>query len=238
MAVNPYAAPSADVNAEAAGDAGSLEAALAGNYDFTIEEVMKEGWRLTSGFKLTFWGVAIVFFVAMAIVGGILGVVLAKVGIPGLVVRQIVSSALGGVAALCIYTLGFRRAAGLPTSMGDAFSKLDQWLPAIIAGILVTVIVLLGFLLLLIPGIYLGVAYCMTVPLIADRKMGVWDAMETSRKAVSHKWFTIAGTFLVVGLLTVLSAVLLFIPLIWTAPWYLACHGVVYRRVFGVATTQ
>ena len=235
MAVNPYAAPSADVNAES-GEAGSVEGALAGNYDFTIEEVLKEAWRLKDGFKLSVWGVLIVYLVAAFVLQKITGLVLGK-GIPGLVLQQAVSSALGGIFSLAVCTLTIRRAAGLPASMGDGLSRFDQWLPAIIAGILVTIFVVIGCFLLLIPGIYLAIAYGMTVPLIADRKMGVWDAMETSRKAMTKKWLKLFLTFLVAGFLTVLSAVLI-IPLIWTVPWLFLVTGVLYRRMFGVATTQ
>jgi hypothetical protein len=237
MAVNPYAAPSADVNAEAVGDAGSVEGALAGNYDFTVEEVLKEAWRLNDGFKLTGWLTVIILGIATGIVSGLLAALVGK-SMPGLIVRQIVAAAMGGIFSLGITTVTIRRAAGLPTSVGDAFSRFDQWLPAVIAGLLINLFGAIGFFLLIIPGIYLFVAYGMAVPLISDRKMGTWDAMETSRKAVSKKWFKVFLTLAAAGTLTVLSGLLLLIPLIWTLPWLCLVTGVIYRRMFGVATTQ
>jgi len=235
MAVNPYAAPSADVNAES-GEAGSVEGALAGNYDFTIEEVLKEAWRLNSGFKLSFWGLVIVLGIPAAIIAGILAVTLGKSGIGAQGLRQLVSAALGGVISLASYTLAIRRAGGLPTSFGDAFSRFDQWLPALIAGVLINLFSVIGFFLLIIPGIYLMVAYHMALPLIADRKMGTWDAMETSRKAITKKWLKMFLTGLVAAVLTTLSGLLL-IPLIWTLPWFVLVTAVVYRRMFGVTMT-
>jgi hypothetical protein len=236
MPVNPYAAPSSDVNAEAAGDAGSLEAALAGNYDFTIEEVLKDAWRLNNGFKLTFWGAALVIGGAAIVFTLIVAYVSAKMGIAGQLIKQLIQSAVGGVTSLAIYTLAIRRAGGLPTSFGDAFSRLDQWLPALIAGVLINLFFAIGLVLLVAPGIYLFVAYHMALPLIADRKMGTWDAMETSRKALSKKWLKMFLTGLVTIALTGLSA-LLIIPLIWTLPWSVLVTSVAYRRIFGVATT-
>jgi hypothetical protein len=237
MAVNPYAAPSADVNAEASGDAGSVEAALAGNYDFTIEEVLKDAWRLNDGFKLTFWGAAIVLGGGMLILAAIMGAVLGKTGVPGRVISQIASQAIAFVIGLGITMLAVRRAGGMSTSIGDAFAYFDRWLPAIIAGILVGIFTTVGFILLIVPGIYLTVAYHMTLPLIADRKMGSWDAMETSRKALSKKWLKMFLTGLVTICLTGLSGIFI-IPLFWTIPWAILVTGVVYRRVFGVASTQ
>jgi hypothetical protein len=233
---NPYAPPQSDVNAEAAGTAGSVEDALAGRYDFTIEEVLKDAWRLTAGFKLTFWGAAIVVFVVLAIVGAILGAVTGKAGIPGAVLRQVVSQGISFVVMVGLVMLAVRRAGGLPISIGHAFSYFDRWLPAIIAGVISGLLTAIGFLLLILPGIYLAIAWGMTVPLIGDRKLGPWEALETSRKAVSHKWFKCFGTALVAGLITAVSAILL-IPLIWTIPWFFMVSAVCYRRIFGVATT-
>jgi hypothetical protein len=237
MAVNPYAAPSADVNAEASGDAGSVEAALAGNYDFTIEEILKDAWRLNDGFKLTFWGAALVLGLGTIIFVTVMQMVLGKAGLPGRLIIQVATQAIAFVLGLGVVMLAVRRAGGLPTSIGDAFHYFDRWLPAIIAGALSGVFTSIGFLLLIIPGIYLTVAYHMTVPLIADRKMGAWDALETSRKALTKKWLKCFLTGAVVSILTGLSA-LLIIPLFWTLPWMVLCTGVGYRRIFGVASTQ
>jgi uncharacterized membrane protein len=163
--------------------------------------------------------------------------VLGKAGLPGRLIIQVATQAIAFVLGLGVVMLAVRRAGGLPTSIGDAFHYFDRWLPAIIAGALSGVFTSIGFLLLIIPGIYLTVAYHMTVPLIADRKMGAWDALETSRKALTKKWLKCFLTGAVVSILTGLSA-LLIIPLFWTLPWMVLCTGVGYRRIFGVASTQ
>ena len=61
MNVNPYEAPSAEFNAPMPAHElrANLEAALAGDYDFTIAEVMKEAWRMVRGMKGAFWGAAV-----------------------------------------------------------------------------------------------------------------------------------------------------------------------------------
>jgi uncharacterized membrane protein len=83
----------------------------------------------------------------------------------------------------------------------------------------------------------LAIGYCMTMPLIGDRNLRPWQAIETSRKAVSKRWFQFLGLFLVVGLLVLVSMIPLGLGLIWTAPWSINVIGVVYRRAFGVAQT-
>ena len=106
-----------------------------------------------------------------------------------------------------------------------------------LAGLITTLLIYIGFILILIPGMYLAIAYCMTMPLIADRRLTPWQAIETSRKAVTKRWFSFFGLFLVVGLVIFGSALTLGIGLIWTAPWSINVIGVAYRRTFGVVQT-
>jgi hypothetical protein len=235
MDVNPYETPKSEVNPGASGDRSSLEDAIAGRYDFSIEDVLREAWRLTDGFKLTFWGAAIVVGAAMAVAMAVVGIPMSKLGMFGRVVMQVSSNAIGFVMGMGVTMMAVRRAANLPVQIADAFRYLDLWLPAILAGIMVGVATSIGFMLLVIPGIYLAVAYQMTMPLIADRRLGSWDAMEISRKALTKKWFKIFGTAVVAVVLVAVSGILI-VPLFWTVPWLVLIAGVLYRRIFGVAT--
>ena len=67
---NPYAPPTAEVSdpvlASSAG--ATLETGVAGEYDFTISEVVTEAWEKTSGMKGTFWAAAILVILIMVAV--------------------------------------------------------------------------------------------------------------------------------------------------------------------------
>ena len=235
---NPYEPPKADVNAQAIppGPSGSLEDAVAGRWDFEIGQVMSEAWALTRGMKASFWGAALVVY-GILIVMGLIGGAVAGKSVAVSVVTNVLMGAVGPILFIGILMMGIRRAAGLPINFSTAFSCFDRAVPAFVAGLLTTVLTYIGILLLIIPGIYLGIAYCMTMPLIADRRLQPWQAMETSRKAVGKRWFQVFGLLLVVGLLVGLSAIPLGIGLIWTGPWVINVIGVLYRRAFGVAQT-
>lgn len=235
---NPYQAPKADLNAQAPapGASGSLDDALAGRYNFQIGEVMQEAWSMTRGMKGAFWGGAIVLYVAYlaaAVIGGLLFK-------DSPVLRTVFNVLLGGLAPVLfigLIAMGVRRAAGLGIRYATALGSFDKAVPAFIAGLLSTLLTYVGLFLLVIPGIYLAVGYCMSLPLIADRNLRPWQAMETSRKAVTKRWFQYFGLFIAVGLLVLASAIPLGIGLVWTAPWAMNVIGVVYRRTFGVAQT-
>jgi hypothetical protein len=239
---NPYEAPKADLNAVPAqpGQSGSLEDAIAGRYDFDIGNVMSEAWGLTRGMKASFWGAALIVYAilfAIMFAGGFAGGLVLGKGMAAQIVMNILIGAVTPVLLIGIIMMGLRRAAGLPVDFSTAFSRFDRAAPAFVAGLLTTLLMYLGLLLLVIPGIYLALAYCMTTALIGDRNLPAWEAMETSRKAVTKRWFKFFGLFFVVAILVGLSALPLGIGLIWTAPWAINVIGVVYRRTFGVAQT-
>ncbi len=235
---NPYEAPRADVNAQAVepGPSGSLEDALAGRYSFDIGQVMSEAWELTRGMKASFWGAAIIVYAVLFV----LGLIATSVAGQSAVMRFIPSillGILGPVLFIGLIMMGVRRAAGLPVSFATAFSCFDRAVTVLLASLLSTLLTYIGLVLIILPGIYLAIAYSMTMPLIADRHLSPWQAIETSRKAVTKHWFQYFGLLFVVGLLVFVSAIPLGIGVIWTAPWAINVIGVVYRRTFGVVQT-
>ena len=94
--------------------------------------------------------------------------------------------------------------------------------------------ILLGLVLLVLPGIYLAIAYGFAIPLALERGLSPWEAMETSRKAVTHRWFAFLGLSLVCALLLMLSVLTLGIAYIWVLPLCVLAYGIAYRNLFGL----
>lgn len=95
----------------------------------------------------------------------------------------------------------------------------------------------MGFMLI-IPGIYLSIAYLFALYLLVDHKLSVWQALETSRKAVTHQWFKFFGLMLLLGLLNIAGALCLLVGLLWTLPMSYIALGIVYRKVFGTRVLE
>ena len=107
-------------------------------------------------------------------------------------------------------------------------------MPLFILNILMAVLIYIGFLLLLIPGFYLAIAYMLALPLAMERKLSPWEALEASRKAITQRWFKVFGLMLVLSLIMILSMIPLGIGLIWTFPMFIIAVGILYRTIFGV----
>jgi len=83
-----------------------------------------------------------------------------------------------------------RETAGVET----AFTGFRQPLPhLVLGGFLASFLTVLGFLCLILPGIYLFVAWIFTFPLIVDRRLDFWPAMRLSRKIISKHWWNFWG---------------------------------------------
>ncbi|KAF1053377.1 MAG: hypothetical protein GAK43_01434 [Stenotrophomonas maltophilia] len=244
---NPYATPTAALDERVdQNQALSIEAALARGYDFNIGDILSEAWNRISGVK----GILVVgFIIYMAVVQGLsflLGAILGfgavmtsgqGTGMLMVVMQLVIGVLVAGVGypfLAGINMIGIRRAADQPVSINEMFSHFGLFVPLFLTGLLMTVLVYLGLILLIIPGIYLSIAYSLAIPLAVERKLSPWQALEASRKAVTQRWFKIFGLYFMLGLLFLVASIPLGIGLIWVGPMIVVAVGILYRTIFGV----
>lgn len=237
---NPYAAPASNLQeAPSTEQVPSIEEALSRGYNFGVDGLINEGWQLVKGTKGTIIGSLLILIItAFALHMGI------KTGltISGLTIEKSSSTKLINqlvallLAPLCAgqVLMGMRRATGKPISIHLLTSQLGRAMPLIITSLLVSALTSLGTLLLIIPGVYLSIAYMLAIPLVIDRGLSPWQAMEASRKAITQHWFKVFGLIFTLGLMILVSAIPLGIGLIWTLPLTVICMGILYRTIFGV----
>lgn len=224
-------------------DQGSLERAVNGDYSFTISEVLSEAWEKVSGVKLKIIAAFFIYLVIASLLTGFISLFLdaqpyydAELFMKGFAIDTLVGWIASPVTiplSLGLLLLGYARANDEELHIDSIFNYYILVWPLFFASILITILTYIGFALLIIPGIYLSIAYSFTLPLMVDKKLDIWGAMEVSRRAVTKEWFTIFGVNVSLVLLTVLSAIPLGIGLIWTLPLLMIAQGVMYRKIFG-----
>jgi uncharacterized membrane protein len=95
---------------------------------------------------------------------------------------------------------------------------------------------MLAFLFCVLPSIYLSVAWTFAMPLVIDRGLGFWQAMELSRRVVTKHWFLVFAFVLVMGLVAAAGllaccvGVFVTVPLFWVSLMY------AYEDIFGRQT--
>lgn len=255
---NPYTIPSSDLMDKAApGQALSIEEALTRRYDFAIFDLLGEAWRKTKGTKGLIWGglfacagVLIGAQLALYLVAMVLG--LGAFGLAAIgggegaamagVVGMLLLTVLSTVVSLAITypfmagfnMIGIRQAAGQPLRFGEFFAHFNRTLALLGAAILMSIAIIIGFALLVLPGIYLSIATLLTIPLVVERKLSPWQAMMVSCKAITQHWFKVFFLFLTMNIVVWFSMLPLGIGLIWTIPMFIVMIGVLYNRIFGV----
>jgi hypothetical protein len=110
---------------------------------------------------------------------------------------------------------------GQPATISDAFSGFKKpFVTLVVASLVVSVLVTVGLICLILPGIYLAVAYSFTYILAVDKGIGFWESMEKSRRIVTRNWWRMLGLlllsipFILLGIAALGIGIFVAIPLI------------------------
>ena len=211
-----------------------LLAAIEGRYSLSIEGVLSEACKLAEGYKFKLNIAAAIYsliVIAMALLVGGLGA-LTDNSIFIAIVGELIYAWITLPVAMGLFAISLDRVAGGEVSNDRLFLFFPQATRLLVTTVLMTLLIFVGYVLLVIPGLYLSVAYLFVLPLLVQRELGMLDALEVSRKAITHRWFTVLGILLVLALINVIGAIPLGIGLIWTIPWTMLAMGVMYQRIF------
>jgi hypothetical protein len=133
-----------------------------------------------------------------------------------------------------LYTWSLKRIRSQPAQVSDAFTGFtNDFVPTMVAGLIASVLTGVGFSLCVLPGIYLYAAWAFVYPLITERRLHFWDALEVSRQVVTHRWFDY-GTLLLLTLLINLAGLCLCgIGIFLTLPITTLAWMYAYEDTFG-----
>ncbi|GAW97748.1 hypothetical protein MTCD1_03391 [Colwellia marinimaniae] len=236
---------------------GSLERAVKGEYAIDVKAVLSEAWQHTLKSRMSI-NLAILFVLIF-----------------GMIVSYIVSSFFGGIEQVIadpqtmqllnvivtmavwpfiagIEMMGVYNAVNKPTQIKMVLSFLHRGSWVALCALLSSILISIGFQLLLIPGVLLGVLLSLTIPLVVEKKLTPMQAIILSVKALRFKIMPLLGIYLVLFM----SLIALLVPIVllmesslapvaimvflfgfsYLAPWYYNVKGILYREIFGVYT--
>jgi uncharacterized membrane protein len=223
-----------------------------GDYELDIGDCISKGWELV---KKNFWpvvGVTALVMLAMGAVNQIFGL-FSRSAINEMVVQhQFTPGAIAIVIAVTIisapvytvFTAGLfkyflKLIRGESAGVGDAFSGFGPSIGQLIVfSVMQMILLLIGYALCIIPGIYLSVTWYFAIPLIIDRRMNFWEAMELSRKMVNKHWIIIFAFLIVYGLLALAGMIACCIGIFVTMPIGFAALMYAYETIFSKSQTR
>ncbi len=191
-------------------------------YDFRLGDYVSRGWDI---FKENA-GMMIGFVIVQGIISSVGGV------IP--FVGTFISMAISACMAGGFYLTCQKITKGESIEFGDFFKGFDHFKELFLGQIVMTLMVVIGIICLVLPGIYLALAYGFMVPLIVLGKLPFWEAMETSRKIITKNWFMFFAMGFVYFGIILLGLLALGVGILVAAPVILCIQYAMYESIVGI----
>jgi hypothetical protein len=226
------------------------------NYDFDIIEIIKTSFKMTNGFKGIFWSSLGILLVSILVAAFLIGFIFLILSIDpeetGNIIQFILLPITAPLAA-GLYMISTKYTRGDSVSYKNTTDYFPNMWKLAFAAMLVMIIPILSAVLILTAGMLfaneiitpvftiiaiaifatLAIAYMFTPQLIVDKNLNIWEAMETSRKAIFQHIFKILGLFIAFTVIVLISAIPFGIGLIWAIPaMHIGTYGLLYRIMF------
>lgn len=254
---NPYAAPQTPISLPSAAPSslGMGGEIVPGSDPIVPTECVRRGFDLTKRHFPTILLVGVVYFaISMAlsmVMGAIQGVgeagsirfengevvqtpaspVMVGVSILLQIINQVVSIYLGlGLTRVALNLLS-----GAPVAVGQLFGEGDKLLRGIGGGILFGLMVVVGLVLLIVPGIYLALRYGQYMVALVDKNLPLMEAFRYSSSLTTNNrlnlfWLALLGMLITLAGLLACGVGLIFAgPVAWLS-WIAAYRWMQYGR--------
>ncbi|KPL15195.1 hypothetical protein AMJ74_01955 [candidate division WOR_3 bacterium SM1_77] len=204
--------------------------------EFDIEEAIKFGWNTMKANFWFFFGI-IWTAVAISIVPNLPVLIVMRASrFTGehafiIAILYIVSIVAGSIIQMGYINIGLIFCDEKKAKFSDYFAPLPHILTYIVSSILYGLIVMGGFLLFIIPGIYWAVKFQFFGYFIIDQKCGPIDALKKSSAITEDVKWQLILFGIVLYLINLLGVIALFVGLFAAGPTTLVAYTSVYRKL-------
>jgi serine/threonine protein kinase len=206
------------LDSDASAEPDALEQEILGrDYVLEIGKCVRRGWALL---RSDFWQLVgtttlILLLLGVATRLGLESKSIGKVTFSTSFLSMLLSGPLMG--GLYFYLL--KRIRGERVRTENAFAGFGHSVVQLfLAGFVMQVLTVLGFVCLILPGIHLLVAWLFTLPLIIDKRLEFWPALRLSRKTIIKHWWKFFGFVVVLGLMNLAGLLACGIGILVTLP--------------------
>jgi len=247
--LNPYQAPSPaswEPPPEELSYAG--EEIVPGSQPLIIGDCIGRAFELTKRHFWPFLGVCAVYFgitFGSSFLGGVfVGVVSDGLDSPDAakvleVVFNLAGHVLDAFLGLGLTRVGLNIVSGRPFATSMLFGEGNKLVTAVLAGILYYIMVAVGLVLLIVPGIYLALRFGQYQNAIVDKNLGVFDSLTYSARITEGNKLNLFGLGLVCFLIVLAGLLALVVGLCFAAPLVYLAGVVAYRwLIHGRAVLQ
>ncbi|NVJ85878.1 MAG: hypothetical protein HWE15_06205 [Algoriphagus sp.] len=184
-----------------------MEQLLQSKPNFSIDDALKRGWEL---YKETPILLSLFFFIYIGI---------AAASSYWLEDFSFIISILISPALMAgFYLVANKISRGETIAFEDFFTGFNFWFPVVVVNLVSGILTGLGILALILPGIYLGVAYAFCLPFVLFAGTEFWTSMELSRKLITKIWWRFFAFLLLLVVINMVGLLFLGIGLLVSGP--------------------
>jgi hypothetical protein len=196
---------------------------LARNAQVDLGSAFSRAWALVWEYPGVCMGAAVVLGISLG---------LAFIPLLGGLTMFVIGGPLNGG----LYYLLLRRARGEHVTPGDVFAGFSiGFLQLFLAHLIASLLTMAGLILCILPGIYLAVGYLFVLPLVIDKRMEFWTALEVSRQVIHRHWWIMFGYAVLSLVILLLGAIACLVGLIVAIPLVMAALMYIYDDLLGPA---
>lgn len=233
---------------------GSVEKAVSGDYQLSVNSVLKEAFSLTvknfiyftPAIALFLGLCAVIFYIALNVLGFNFDAVSQAFSDPenlNLAAIQAVFIGVFSAEVICaplfagLGLMSMSHAAGLKTQFTFLFKGLQFTIPVILATLINLIIQALSSALFEPLSLYFSLAFAHTILLICEKRLPLHQALLISLRATNKKLLSLFFIFSITTILLLFAFVSGGIGLLFVLPFYMHVKGILYRNMFGIKLT-
>ncbi len=187
-----------------------------------LGDYLRAGWHLFKQYPGGFVG----FFLLFLVVNTVLNAV------P--LVGRVAAFAISSPLVIGNFIVGAKLLQRQPVEFKDFFAGFNFFLPLLLVSVLSAVLISIGMILLIIPGVYLAVGFAFALNLVVDRRLDFWPAMDLSRRTVHPLWFGVFIFGLLLLLVNLVGVICLGVGILVSAPLSFCAMTAAYADIFGL----
>lgn len=199
-------------------------------HQFSIGEAISYGWNTTIR-NLGFWIVLLIVAAVIQAIPSILGAGVGRAGSGVALLIQIIAIVLSTLVTMGLLKAAVMFVDGRRPTADNLIGTARFFLNYLAASILYSLIVTIGLILLIIPGIYFAIRYQFFGFLIVDRGVGPLESLSQSATLTQGVKWKLLGLDVLTIVIFWIGALAFLVGLFFAIPTILLAQACVYRTL-------
>jgi hypothetical protein len=184
--------------------------------EFSIQESIQKGWEMFKAQPLN----SLAFTMLIFSMQGIATIYLRDYSL-------LMSILISPPLTAGFFLVGNRISRGVDVQFSNFFDGFSFWGIVIVTSLVSGVLTFFGILALILPGIYLAVAFTFAIPFALFSGTDFWTSLELSSKLITRNWWKFFGFVIVLALFNIAGFLCFFVGMLVTIPVsYFAIYAV------------